>query len=138
MLISAYVTLHDISVPGACLNERDLSLLIAAARGSRKGAIPKLQLFAQLFRTNLFALLRAHSLLQLPPFVVGAGRIARSQAESVRRWDFNKVDNRDGWDVRTDAGGVVKGGALWLTLAPFRGHQPGITRALGVRRRMPQ
>ena len=39
-----------------------------------------------------------------------------SEAQSVRRWEFNKVDDKEGWDVRPDARGVVMGGALWLTL----------------------
>jgi Trehalase len=37
-------------------------------------------------------------------------------AQSVLRWDFDKVDDSEGWEVRPDARGVVMGGALWLTL----------------------
>ncbi|MBI4166281.1 MAG: hypothetical protein HY508_11170 [Acidobacteria bacterium] len=38
------------------------------------------------------------------------------QAQTLRRWDFNKIDDREGWHVRTGARGVVMGGSLWLTL----------------------
>ena len=52
-------------------------------------------------------------------FVTGFALILMSslcQAQSSRRWEFNKVDDKEGWDVRPDARGVVMGGALWLTL----------------------
>jgi len=42
-----------------------------------------------------------------------------AEAEAIRRWDFNNVDDREGWEVSPSARGVVMGGALWLTLAPF-------------------
>jgi hypothetical protein len=41
-----------------------------------------------------------------------------SQAQTVRRWHFNKIDDREGWAVQAGARGVVMGGALWLTVAP--------------------
>lgn len=39
-------------------------------------------------------------------------------AESYKRWDFNKTSEREGWSVPASKRGVVMGGSVWLTLAP--------------------
>lgn len=38
-------------------------------------------------------------------------------AETSRRWDFHRIDDREGWEIRSGARGVVMGGALWLTVS---------------------
>jgi hypothetical protein len=50
--------------------------------------------------------------------VIVVGLLASiGHAQTVRRWDFNRIDDREGWEVRPGARGVVMGGALWLTVA---------------------
>jgi hypothetical protein len=40
------------------------------------------------------------------------------QAAPVRRWDFNKTGDLEGWTVAADNRGVVMGGSLWVSLQP--------------------
>jgi hypothetical protein len=39
-------------------------------------------------------------------------------AESSKRWDFDKNNDREGWIVPANALGVVMGGSLWVALNP--------------------
>lgn len=45
------------------------------------------------------------------------GASTLGEARELYRWDFHKIDDRQGWEVRPGARGVVMGGALWLTLS---------------------
>lgn len=42
---------------------------------------------------------------------------ALCEAQSAHRWEFHGIDDREGWEVRPGARGVVMGSALWLTLS---------------------
>lgn len=44
--------------------------------------------------------------------------ISPTETSTVRRWDFNKTGDREGWRITTASLGVVMGGSLWLTMKP--------------------
>jgi hypothetical protein len=41
---------------------------------------------------------------------------AMCQAQSIRRWDFDRIGDLQGWTIPAEARGVVMGGSLWITL----------------------
>jgi len=53
------------------------------------------------------------------------------EAQIARRWDFNKIDDREGWEMRPGARGVVMGGSLWLTVATTPGLSARLYEGIG-------
>jgi len=53
------------------------------------------------------------------------------EAETLHRWDFNKIDDTQGWEVRPGSRGVVIGGALWLTFGLNPRHSARLYEFVG-------
>jgi len=52
------------------------------------------------------------------------------QAQTARRWSFDRNGDRENWTIPADARGVVMGGSLWLTLGP-KETDPGAMATTG-------
>lgn len=84
-------------------------LAVARGKGVGRGRLPD-------GRSDQEVLMKHQSLI-----ILGLALLLRTsvcQAQTARRWSFDRNGDRENWTIPADARGAVMGGSLWLTLGP--------------------